>query len=207
MEPSRTWCCTIRRAIWSTTGKLLTTPDDPSVAIITGISRILQETGLKPSDLHSLVHGTTLITNTIIERTGATVGLLATEGFRDTIEIGRETRYDLYDLFLETPPTLVPRRRRLEIPERIDTNGKVLLRLDEDAVAAAVRQLVEQDKCEALAIAFMHSYRSPEHERGPARSCGGCIRGCRCRCRRTWRRRFASTSGRVRRAPTPMCSR
>ncbi len=146
-------------------GKLLTTPDDPSVAIIAGISRILQETGLKPSDLHSLVHGTTLITNTIIERTGATVGLLTTEGFRDTIEIGRETRYDLYDLFLEVPPTLVPRRRRLEIPERIDTNGKVLLRLDEDAVATAARQLVERDKCEALAIAFMHSYRSPEHER------------------------------------------
>ena len=147
------------------TGKLLTTPDDPSVAIIAGISRLLQETDLKPSDLHSLVHGTTLVTNTIIERTGATVGLLTTEGFRDTIEIGRETRYDLYDLFLEVPPTLVPRHRRLEIPERIDTDGKVLLPLDEDAVAAAARQLVESDKCEALAIAFMHSYRSPEHER------------------------------------------
>jgi N-methylhydantoinase A len=146
-------------------GKLLTTPDDPSVAIIAGISRILRETELKSSDLHSLVHGTTLITNTIIERTGATVGLLTTEGFRDTIEIGRETRYDLYDLFLEVPPTLVPRRRRLEIPERIDTNGEVLLRLDEDAVASAARQLVERDDCEALAIAFMHSYRSPEHER------------------------------------------
>jgi N-methylhydantoinase A len=146
-------------------GKLLTTPDDPSVAIVAGISRILQETKLKPSDLHSLVHGTTLVTNTIIERTGATVGLLTTEGFRDTIEIGRETRYDLYDLFLEVPPTLVPRRRRLEIPERIDANGKVLLRLDEDAVASAARQLVERDKSEALAIAFMHSYRSPEHER------------------------------------------
>ena len=146
-------------------GKLLTTPDDPSVAIVAGISRILRETELKPSDLHSLVHGTTLVTNTIIERTGATVGLLTTEGFRDTIEIGRETRYDLYDLFLEVPPTLVPRRRRLEIPERIDTNGEVLLRLDEDAVAQATRQLVERDNCEALAIAFMHSYRSPKHER------------------------------------------
>ncbi|MDQ8732355.1 hydantoinase/oxoprolinase family protein [Bradyrhizobium sp. LHD-71] len=146
-------------------GKLLTTPDDPSLAIIAGIARILQETELKPSDLHSIVHGTTLITNTIIERTGATVGLLTTEGFRDTIEIGRETRYDLYDLFLEVPPTLVPRHRRLEIPERIDADGKVLLHLDEDAVASAARQLVEQDNCEALAIAFMHSYRSPEHER------------------------------------------
>jgi N-methylhydantoinase A len=147
------------------TGKLLTTPDDPSIAIIEGVVRVLRETGLQPSDLHSLVHGTTLVTNTIIERTGARVGLLATEGFRDTIEIGRETRYDLYDLFLEMPPTLVPRYRRLEIPERIDVDGKVLLRLDEEAVAAAARQLVERDNCEALAVAFMHSYRSPEHER------------------------------------------
>ena len=146
-------------------GKLLTTPDDPSAAIIAGISRILQEMGLRPSDLHSVVHGTTLITNTIIERTGATVGLLTTEGFRDTIEIGRETRYDLYDLFLEMPPTLVPRHRRLEIAERIDAEGKVLLKLDEDAVASAARQLVEREGCAALAIAFMHSYRSPEHER------------------------------------------
>jgi N-methylhydantoinase A len=146
-------------------GKLLTTPEDPSAAIIAGISRILQETGLRPSDLNSVVHGTTLITNTIIERTGATVGLLTTEGFRDTIEIGRETRYDLYDLFLEMPPTLVPRHRRLEIAERIDADGKVLLKLDEDAVASAARQLVEREGCEALAIAFMHSYRSPEHER------------------------------------------
>ena len=119
------------------------------------------------------------MTNTIIERTGATVGLLTTEGFRDTIEIGRETRYDLYDLFLEVPPTLVPRRRRLEIPERIDTDGKVLLRLDEDAVASAARQLVERDHCEALAIAFMHSYRSPEHERRAGRSCDACTRRCR----------------------------
>jgi N-methylhydantoinase A len=146
-------------------GKLLTTPDDPSIAIVEGIVRVLRETGLKPSDLHSVIHGTTLVTNTIIERTGATVGLLTTEGFRDSIEIGRETRYDLYDLFLEMPPTLVPRYRRLEIPERIDAEGKVLLRLDEDAVASAVRQLVEVDKCEALAVAFMHSYRSPAHER------------------------------------------
>jgi len=146
-------------------GKLLTTPEDPSAAIIAGISRILQETGLRPSDLNSVVHGTTLITNTIIERTGATVGLFTTEGFRDTIEIGRETRYDLYDLFLEMPPTLVPRHRRLEIAERIDADGKVLLKLDEDAVASAARQLVEREGCEALAIAFMHSYRSPEHER------------------------------------------
>jgi N-methylhydantoinase A len=146
-------------------GKLLTTPEDPSAAIIAGISRMLKETGLKPSDLHSVVHGTTLITNTIIERTGATIGLLTTQGFRDSIEIGRETRYDLYDLFLEMPPTLVPRQRRLEISERIDRDGNVLLKLNEGAVVSAAKQLVEGDGCEALAIGFMHSYRSSLHER------------------------------------------
>jgi N-methylhydantoinase A len=150
------------------TGKLLTTPDDPSAAIINGVARLLREVGLHPADLHSVVHGTTLIANTIIERTGATVGLLTTEGFRDSIEIGRETRYDLYDLFLDPPPTLVPRYRRLEIPERISADGAVLLALDEAAVACAARQLVERDGCEALAIAFMHSYRAPAHEQRAA---------------------------------------
>jgi N-methylhydantoinase A len=146
------------------TGKLLTTPDDPSAAIITGTVRLLREVGMHPGDLHSVVHGTTLITNTIIERTGATIGLLTTEGFRDSIEIGRETRYDLYDLFLDPPPTLVPRYRRLEVPGRISADGEELLALDETAVVQAARQLVERDGCEALAIAFMHSYRSPAHE-------------------------------------------
>ncbi|RYJ03492.1 MAG: hydantoinase/oxoprolinase family protein, partial [Acetobacteraceae bacterium] len=78
------------------TGKLLTTPDDPSRAIIEGTQRILREAGLVPADLHSIVHGTTLVTNTVIERTGAKVGLLTTAGFRDAIEIGKEIRYDLY---------------------------------------------------------------------------------------------------------------
>ena len=150
------------------TGKLLTTPDDPSAAIITGLTRLLREVGMQPADLHSVVHGTTLITNTIIERTGATVGLLTTEGFRDSIEIGRETRYDLYDLFFDSPPTLVPRYRRLEVPERISADGEVLLALDEEALARAARQLVERDGCEALAIAFMHAYRAPAHEQRAA---------------------------------------
>jgi N-methylhydantoinase A len=146
------------------TGKLLTTPDDPSAAIITGITRLLREVDMQPSELHSVIHGTTLVANTIIERTGAKVGLLTTDGFRDSVEIGRETRYDLYDLFLDPPPTLVPRHRRLEIPERVSADGELLLALDEAAVACAARQLVDQDGCEALAIAFMHSYRAPAHE-------------------------------------------
>jgi N-methylhydantoinase A len=147
------------------TGKLLTTPDDPSRAIIAGTLRVLREADLSPSDLHSMVHGTTLVTNTIIERTGARVGLLTTAGFRDSIEIGREIRYDLYDLFLETPPSLVPRHLRREIPERIDAEGEELLPLDEEAVRREARDLVEREGVEALAIAFLHSYRDPRHER------------------------------------------
>lgn len=150
------------------TGKLLTTPDDPSAAIISGVIRLLREVDLTAADLHSVIHGTTLVTNTIIERTGAKVGLLTTDGFRDSIEIGKETRYDLYDLFLDPPPTLVPRHRRLEIPERVSADGDLLLPLDEAAVARAARQLVDQDGCEALAIAFMHSYRAPVHEQRAA---------------------------------------
>jgi N-methylhydantoinase A len=150
------------------TGKLLTTPDDPSEAIVVGVQRLLKETGLQASDLHSVVNGTTLVTNTVIERTGATVGLITTEGFRDVIEVGRETRYDLYDLFLEAPPTLVPRYRRREIRERMDFEGQVLVPLDEAAVAATVRQMVERDGVEAIAISFLHAYRNSAHERRAA---------------------------------------
>lgn len=146
------------------TGKLLTTPEDPSVAIIEGLARLLREAEVRPAEVHSVVHGTTLVTNAIIERKGATVGLLTTEGFRDSIEIGRETRYDLYDLFLEPCPPLVPRRRRLEIRERISVDGEVVVPLSEDAVGDAVRRLVEEESIEALAIAFMHSYRLGVHE-------------------------------------------
>ena len=150
------------------TGKLLTTPDDPSEAIVHGVERILREADLKSGVVHSIVHGTTLVTNTVIERTGATVGLITTEGFRDVIEVGRETRYDLYDLFLEAPPTLVPRHRRREVRERMDFEGQVLLPLDEAAVAATAQDLIERDGAEAIAISFLHAYRNPQHERRAA---------------------------------------
>ncbi|WP_149539683.1 hydantoinase/oxoprolinase family protein [Siccirubricoccus phaeus] len=146
------------------TGKLLTTPADPSEAIIEGTQRVLREAGLTPAELHSMVHGTTLVTNTVIERTGAKVGLLTTAGFRDSLEIGREIRYDLYDLFLEAPPSLVPRYLRREIPGRLDAEGNELLALDEAAVAREAKALVEGEGVEALAIGFLHSYRDKRHE-------------------------------------------
>lgn len=147
------------------TGKRLTTPHDPSAAILEGTARLLTEAGTNASEVHSVVHGTTLVANTIIERTGAKVGLITTRGSRDTIEMGKETRYDLYDLFLESPPTLVPRHLRREVAERISADGEVLLEFDADGFRTTARDLIETEQVEAIAICFMHAYRNPNHER------------------------------------------
>lgn len=146
-------------------GKQLTTPDDPSVAITEGIERLLREAGTVLGDIHSIVHGTTLVSNTIIERNGAKVGLITTKGFRDSLEMGKEIRYDLYDLHLEAPPTLVPRYLRREVSERISHSGEVLLPFDADEFRAVAKGLIEDEKVEAIALCFLHSYRNPEHER------------------------------------------
>ena len=147
------------------TGKRLTTPQDPSVAVLDGTARLLDEAGTEAGKVHSIVHGTTLIANTIIERTGAKVGLITTRGVRDTLEMGKEIRYDLYDLFLEAPPTLVPRHLRREVAERVAPDGEVLMSFDAEAFRATARDLIETEKVEAIAVCFMHAYRNSEHER------------------------------------------
>ena len=146
------------------TGKRLTTPHDPSEAIVGGLERLLREAGTDSAQLHSLVHGTTLVANTIIERSGAKVGLITTRGFRDSLEMGREIRYDLYDLQLEPPRPLVGRPLRREVSERIDAEGRIVLPLDEAEVRKVGAALVA-DGVEAIAVCFMHAYRNPEHER------------------------------------------
>jgi N-methylhydantoinase A len=145
-------------------GKQLTTPRDPSRAIIAGIQRILREADVDVGRLDGVVHGTTLVTNIVIERKGAKVGLVTTKGFRDVLEMGREIRYDLYDLFLEKPKPLVPRRLRREVDERVNATGAVLRPLDKKEFRSVVDQLVGQG-IEAIAISFLHSYRNDEHER------------------------------------------
>ena len=145
------------------TGKRLTTPEAPSRAIVEGVQRLLAETGTQARQVAQIVHGTTLITNTVLERTGARVGLLTTRGFRDVLEMGRESRYDTNDLFLPVVPVLVPRGLRLEVGGRILADGTEREPLDEQAVAAGARQLVEAG-IEALAISFFHAYRNPAHE-------------------------------------------
>lgn len=146
------------------TGKRLTTSGDPSRAIIEGIVRLLSEAQTVISAVDAVVHGTTLVANTVIERKGAKVGLITTKGFRDSLEMGREIRYDLYDLFFQMPDPLAPRYLRYEVDERIDANGSVLRPLDVDQVRAAARLLLEEG-CEAVAICFLHAYRNDAHER------------------------------------------
>ncbi|MBI3798923.1 MAG: hydantoinase/oxoprolinase family protein [Deltaproteobacteria bacterium] len=144
-------------------GKVLTTPRDPAEAVVTGLRVLLHEQGIAPALVTHLVHGTTLITNAIIERKGAKTGLLTTKGFRDALEIGRERRYDIYDISLENPAPLVPRFLRREVTERLDNTGRVITPLDPDEAVEVIRSLVA-DGVEALAVCLLHSFRNPTHE-------------------------------------------
>jgi N-methylhydantoinase A len=146
--------------------KVLTTPNDPSVAVETGISRLLEL--VEGGDVSEVVHGTTLVANALIERKGAVTGLVATKGFKDIVTIRRELRYDLYDLFLEMPEPLVPRRLRHEVEERILADGSEEIALDPEQVRRLARRL-DREGVEAVAVALLHSYRNPEHEREVAK--------------------------------------
>lgn len=147
--------------------KLLTTPDEPEVAVLLGIRQLLDEAKLAASEVAMVVHGTTLATNAVIERRGAKVAFVTTEGFRDTLEMAYEHRYDQYDLLVGKPLPLVPRDLRFPVPERMAADGRVLRALDRSAVAKIADRLAE---CEvkAVAIGFLHSYVNPDHERAAA---------------------------------------
>lgn len=149
-------------ARWTT--KLLTTPRAPEEAVLAGTRMMLAEAGLGFADLSVFVHGTTLATNALIERKGARTALIATEGFRDIVQIGDEGRYDQYDLYIEKPVPLVPRRLRFTVPERIDVHGGVRLALDEAAVRAIAAELRAQN-IEAVAVALLHAYVNGDHEK------------------------------------------
>ncbi len=145
-------------------GKTLTTPRDPSEAVETVVLETLAALGAELGDVELIVHGTTLVANAIIERRGARTALLTTRGFRDALEIGREKRYELYDLLVELPRPLVPRHLRFDVPERILADGSVVAPLDERYVERLARELVAAG-VEAVAVAFLHSFTNPEHER------------------------------------------
>ncbi|MBL8700240.1 MAG: hydantoinase/oxoprolinase family protein [Alphaproteobacteria bacterium] len=144
--------------------KQLTTPSDPSAAVLEGIAALLARQGLAPGAVDEIVHGTTLVTNAVIERRGARTGMLVTRGFADTLDIGLEQRYELFDLRLQFAPPVVGRRQRAEIDERIRADGSIETAIDPEAVCAAVARLVAEQRIEAVAVCFLHSYANPAHE-------------------------------------------
>ncbi len=144
--------------------KQLTTPADPSSAVVEGIQVVLEKTGLSIADVGEIIHGTTLVTNAIIERRGARTGMLVTAGFGDLLDMGLEQRYDLFDLRIRFAPPVVERACRAEISERVRYDGSIETPLDVENVKARVSSLIEREKIEALAICFLHAYANPAHE-------------------------------------------
>ena len=149
--------------------KVPTTRGDPSEAVIRAIAELRERWGIAAAEITRFAHGTTVATNAVLERKGARIGLLTTAGFRDVLEIGRQMRSEVYRIILEpeAPVFLAPRRYRREIAERIDASGAVVMPLDEAAVLSAADELV-RDGVEAIAIAFLFSFRNPSHERRAA---------------------------------------
>ncbi|MEU8637002.1 hydantoinase/oxoprolinase family protein [Amycolatopsis sp. NPDC048633] len=145
-------------------GKVLTTHDEPARAVEEGLAALLAESGIAASDVDQVVHGTTLVTNALIERKGSPTALLATAGFRDVLEMRREHRYELYDLHLELPAPLVPRHLRFDVPERILADGSIHIGLDEEYVARLGGELAERG-IDAVAVCFLHAFTNPAHER------------------------------------------
>jgi len=145
------------------TGKCLTTPRDPSEAVEQGIRILEATTPAFVPKLEELIHGTTLVINSIIERKGAKTGLITTKGFRDVLEIGRGIRYAPYDVFAEFPRPLVPRRYRLEVDERIRSDGSVLKPLAPHEARQVVRSLLEMG-VESIAVCLLNSFENPTHE-------------------------------------------
>jgi N-methylhydantoinase A len=149
--------------------KVPTSRGDPSAAVIQAISELRERWGVAASEVSRFAHGTTVATNAVLERKGARIGVLATAGFRDVLEIGRQLRRQVYQIVLEpeAPVFLAPRRYRREIVERIDASGAVLVPLDETAVVSTADELVKEG-VEAIAVSFLFSFRNPAHERRAA---------------------------------------
>jgi len=145
------------------TYKRLTTPRDPSDAIEEGMRELANKVPGYVDGLEEIIHGTTLVINAIIERKGARTGLITTQGFRDVLELGREIRYAPYDVFAEIPEPLVPRRRRLEVDERVRADGSVLKSLDDEDARGQVRSLKSMG-VESVAVCLLNSFENPVHE-------------------------------------------
>ncbi|MDA0977469.1 MAG: hydantoinase/oxoprolinase family protein [Proteobacteria bacterium] len=143
--------------------KLLTTYDHPGNAVLAGIRQVVEAAALQPGDIGLIIHGTTLATNALIERRGATTALLTTRGHRDALEMAHEDRFEQYDINIDRPKPLVPRYLRLPITERMDRDGNVLIPLDEDSVLATLETL-DRHKVTSVAVGYLHGYVNPAHE-------------------------------------------
>src|SRR5262244_172578 len=147
-----------------TIGKVPSVPTDPAVGILQGLEQLLTENGIAAAQVTYLAHGTTVATNTLLQRHGARTGLITTRGFRDLLEIARQRRPSLYDLHVPKPGLLVRRKLRKEVAERVTVDGAVRVPLDLTAVDRALEEL-QHERIEALAVCFLYSFLHPEHER------------------------------------------
>ncbi|MCD9844421.1 hydantoinase/oxoprolinase family protein [Klebsiella pneumoniae] len=144
--------------------KVLTNYTSPEQAIIDGIGQVIAKAGISLADIDSIIHGTTLATNSLIERRGAKTALITTKGFRDVIEMRTENRFELYDLNIVIPPALIPRHARFVVEERVNAAGEVILPLNASDVESVVDAILAEGY-ESTAVGFMHSYLNDEHER------------------------------------------
>ena len=149
------------------TTKLLTTYAHPGEAVLMGIGQVLQQAGAQPSEIGLIIHGTTLATNALIERSGAVTALLTTQGHRDALAMAHEDRFEQYDVMIDRPTPLVPRYLRLPVRERMDRNGRVLIELDETTVEASL-PVLDEHAVESVAIGYLHAFVNPEHEQRTA---------------------------------------
>ena len=144
-------------------GKTLTTPKDPSIGSVQGLADLLAANGRSADQLAKIIHGTTLVANSLIERKGARTALITTKGFRDVLEIARERRFDMYDIFLEMPEPLIPKSLRREVTERLLDDGSIHTPLDEQEARDVVREL-HGIGIESIAVCFLHAFRNAAHE-------------------------------------------
>ena len=144
--------------------KTPTTPSDFGKAVLSGLHSALDRYGVQPDEVSLLSHATTVVTNSILEENGARTALISTRGFRDVLELRRSARSDLYDMFQDSPRVLVPRHRRLEITERLDATGTVIVPLAESEIPGLIKELKDL-KVEAVAISLLFSFLNDHHER------------------------------------------
>ena len=146
------------------TKKVLTSISQPELAVIEGVSELLEENNIKASDIKMIIHGTTLATNAVIERKGAKTCFITTSGFRDVLDIGYESRFDQYDILIDKTMSLVPRKHRYVIDERTDVNGLIITSIDKDQLCNLITK-IKNENFESIAVGFLHSYANPENEK------------------------------------------